>query len=202
MTIFADGMTKTLYIIAGCNGAGKTTASMLLLPEILDCQEFVNADEIAKGISPFHPEEVAIQAGKLMLERINVLVEGEKSFAIETTLSTKSYKLLVDKAHQKGFKVQLVFFWLPNPIQAVERVSVRVREGGHDIPRDVILRRYSTGIYNLFNIYMNIVDSWIVVENFNTPRTVIADGSINGTLNVYSEELFLKLKSYVRRREK
>ncbi len=202
MTIFADGMTKTLYIIAGCNGAGKTTASMLILPGILDCQEFVNADEIAKGISPFHPEEVAIQAGKLMLERINVLVEGEKSFAIETTLSTKSYKLLVDKAHQKGFKVQLVFFWLPNPIQAVERVSVRVREGGHDIPRDVILRRYSSGIYNLFNIYMNIVDSWIVVENYNTPRTVIADGSINGTLNVYSEELFLKLKSYVRRREK
>ena len=195
-------MTKTLYIIAGCNGAGKTTASMLLLPEILDCQEFVNADEIAKGISPFHPEEVAIQAGKLMLERINVLVEGEKSFAIETTLSTKSYRLLVDKAHQKGFKVQLVFFWLPNPIQAVERVAVRVREGGHDIPQDVILRRYSSGIYNLFNIYMNIVDSWIVVENYNTPRTIIADGGINSTLNVYSEELFLKLKSYVRRREK
>ena len=202
MTNFADGMTKTLYIIAGCNGAGKTTASMLLLPEILDCQEFVNADEIAKGISPFHPEEVAIQAGKLMLERINVLVEGEKSFAIETTLSTKSYRLLVDKAHQKGFKVHLMFFWLPNPLQAVERVAVRVREGGHDIPQDVILRRYSSGIYNLFNIYMNIVDSWIVVENYNTPRTVIADGGINSTLNVYSEELFLKLKSYVRRREK
>lgn len=201
MTIFADGMAKTLYIIAGCNGAGKTTASMLLLPEILDCQEFVNADEIAKGISPFHPEEVAIQAGKLMLERIDVLVEGEKSFAIETTLSTKSYRLLVDKAHQKGFKVQLVFFWLPNPVQAVERVAVRVREGGHDIPRDVILRRYSSGINNLFNIYMDIVDSWIVVENYNTPRTVIADGGINGSLNVYSEELFLKLKSYVRRRE-
>ena len=202
MTNFADGMTKTLYIIAGCNGAGKTTASMLLLPEILDCQEFVNADEIAKGISPFHPEEVAIQAGKLMLERINVLVEGEKSFAIETTLSTKSYRLLVDKAHQKGFKVHLMFFWLPNPLQAVERVAVRVREGGHDIPQDVILRRYSSGIYNLFNIYMNIVDSWIVVENYNTPRIVIAAGGINGTLNVYSEELFLKLKSYVRRREK
>ena len=202
MTNFADGMTKTLYIIAGCNGAGKTTASMLLLPEILDCQEFVNADEIAKGISPFHPEEVAIQAGKLMLERIDVLVEGEKSFAIETTLSTKSYRLLVDKAHQKGFKVQLVFFWLPNPQQAVERVAVRVREGGHDIPQDVILRRYSSGIYNLFNIYMNIVDSWIVVENYNTPRTVIADGGMKGTLNIYSEDLFLKLKSYVRRREK
>lgn len=84
----------------------------------------------------------------------------------------------------------------------LEKLAVRVREGGHDIPQDVILRRYSSGIYNLFNIYMSIVDSWIVVENFNTPRTVIADGSIDGTLNVYSEELFLKLKSYVRRREK
>ena len=195
-------MAKTLYIIAGCNGAGKTTASLLLLPEILDCTEFVNADEIAKGISPFHPEEVAIQAGKLMLERIDVLVEGDKSFAIETTLSTKSYRLLVEKAHKKGFIVQLLFFWLPNPQQAIERVAVRVREGGHDIPQDVILRRYSSGIDNFFNIYMAIVDSWIVVENYNTPRAVIADGGLNGKINVYSEELFLKLKSYVRRREK
>jgi len=195
-------MSKTLYIIAGCNGAGKTTASMLLLPEILDCPEFVNADEIARGLSPFHPEEVAIQAGKLMLERIEVLVKGDKSFAIETTLSTRSYQLLVKEAHNNGFKVQLLFFWLPTPQQAVERVATRVSEGGHGIPEDVIIRRYISGIDNLFNIYMDIVDTWLVVENYNTPRTLIADGSLNGNINVYSEEMFLKLKSYVRRRKK
>jgi len=194
-------MAKTLYIIAGCNGAGKTTASMLLLPEILDCPEFVNADEIARGLSPFHPEEVAIQAGKLMLERIGVLVKGDKSFAIETTLSTKSYQFLVKEAHDNGFKVQLMFFWLPTPQQAIERVAARVSEGGHDIPEDVILRRYHSGIDNLFNIYMNIVDSWVVAENYHTPRTIVAEGDLKGPDKVYSEELFQKLKSYVRRRE-
>lgn len=195
-------MAKTLYIIAGCNGAGKTTASMLLLPEILDCPEFVNADEIARGLSPFHPEEVSIQAGKLMLERIGVLVKGDKSFAIETTLSTKSYQFLVKEAHNNGFKVQLMFFWLPTPQQAIERVAARVSEGGHNIPVDVIVRRYISGIDNLFNIYMNIVDSWAIVENYRSPRTLIADGGLNGNINVYSEEMFTKLKSYVRRREK
>lgn len=101
---------KTLYIIAGPNGAGKTTASVTILPEILECNEFVNADEIAKGLSPFNPESVAIEAGRLMLQRIDVLVEGEKSFAIETTLSTRSYAKLIDRAHNNGFKVQLLFF--------------------------------------------------------------------------------------------
>lgn len=195
-------MAKTLYIIAGCNGAGKTTASMLLLPEILGCPDFVNADEIARGLSPFHPEEVAIQAGKLMLERINTLVKGDKSFAIETTLSTRSYQFLVQEAHKNGFKVQILFFWLPTPQQAVERVAVRVREGGHNIPEEVILRRYISGIDNLFSIYMDIVDSWIIIDNYHTPRTIIADGGMNGRTNVYSDELYIKLKSYVRRGKK
>lgn len=195
-------MAKTLYIIAGCNGAGKTTASMLLLPEILDCPEFVNADEIARGLSPFHPEEVAIQAGKLMLERIGILVKGDKSFAIETTLSTKSCQFLVKEAHNNGFKVQLMFFWLPTPQQAIERVAARVSEGGHNIPEDVILRRYHSGINNLFKIYIDIVDTWAIVENYHSPRTLIADGGLNINSNVYSEEMFTKLKSYVRRREK
>lgn len=91
-------MDKTLYIIAGCNGAGKTTASMNILPEILNCREFVNADEIARGLSLFNPDGAAIQAGRLMLQRIDMFVEGAKSFAIETTLATRSYKELVIKA--------------------------------------------------------------------------------------------------------
>lgn len=96
-------MNKNLYIIGGCNGAGKTTASYTVLPEILNCKEFVNADEIARGLSPFNPESVAIEAGRLMLQRIDYLLEKDTSFSIETTLSTKSYVNLVKRAHEKGF---------------------------------------------------------------------------------------------------
>ena len=162
--------TKKLYIISGCNGAGKTTASVTILPEIFECKEFVNADEIAKGLSPFNPESVAIQAGKLMLERINYLLTQNDSFAIETTLSTKSYQNLVSQAHEKGFYVQLLYFWLPSPEFAAARVAQRVKEGGHNIPKDVIYRRYYAGIKNLFEIYMPIVDYWVIYDKstFNT----------------------------------
>lgn len=187
---------KTLYIIAGCNGAGKTTASISLLPEILKCREFVNADEIAKGLSPFNPESVSIEAGRLMLERINVLIEGDCSFSIETTLSTRSYNKLISKAHAKGFKVQLLFFWLPTPEHAIQRVAQRVKEGGHNIPIEVIRRRYKAGIENLFNIYMPIVDSWMLIENHNNPRIIIADGSCD-KINIYEETLFKKIQQYV-----
>lgn len=189
---------KTLYIIAGCNGAGKTTASLTMLPEIWKCREFVNADEIAKGLSPYNPEGVAIEAGRLMLKRIDYLLVGEESFSIETTLSTKSYKGLIERAHERGFKVQLLFFWLPTPEIAIERVAQRVIEGGHNIPTDVIKRRYQAGIDNLFNIYLDIVDSWMIVENYQMPRVMIADGGLNSETNIYNQDLYLKIQSYVR----
>jgi len=105
-------MNKHLYIIAGCNGAGKTTASFTILPEILNCKEFINADEIAKGLSPFQPESVAIEAGRIMLSRINELLAQGKSFAFETTLATKSYAGKIEKAKSNGYQVTLLFFWL------------------------------------------------------------------------------------------
>src|SRR5690606_22028459 len=117
---------KNLYIMAGCNGGGKTTASFAILPEIIECKEFVNADEIAKGLSPFQPEKVAFEAGKIMLERINELLEKEESFGFETTLSTKSYKNKSRKAGQKGYIVTMLFFWLQNVELAKERVKTRV----------------------------------------------------------------------------
>lgn len=156
---------SNLYIIAGCNGAGKTTASMSVLPEVLDCEEFVNADEIAKGLSPFHPEEMAIEAGKLMLKRIDTLLALRKSFAIETTLATRSYKTLVERAHDAGYVVTLLFFWLPSPEMAEKRVASRVASGGHDIPTDVIHRRYWLGLMNLFEIFVPIVDLWSLYDN-------------------------------------
>tara|TARA_B100002003_G_scaffold251028_1_gene292690 strand:+ start:68 stop:400 length:333 start_codon:yes stop_codon:yes gene_type:complete len=103
---------KKPYIIAGCNGAGKTTASYTILPEILECDEFVNADEIAKGLSPFKPERAGIQAGRLMLQKIKTLVNSEQDFAFETTLSTRSYQNFVLEAQKNGFSVTILFFCL------------------------------------------------------------------------------------------
>lgn len=136
-----DMEDKYLYIICGPNGAGKTTASYSVLPKILHCKEFVNADEIARGLSPFNPENVAIEAGRIMLNRIKELLSRNKSFSIETTLATRSYCRLIEKAHQQGYKVTLLFFWLKSPEQAIERVAERVSKGGHNIPQDIIVRR-------------------------------------------------------------
>lgn len=185
---------KTLYIIAGCNGAGKTTASYTVLPEIWKCSEFVNADEIAKGLSPFNPESVAIEAGKLMLQRIDFLLEGNESFSIETTLATRSYVKLIERAHGKGFAVNLLFFWLKSPEAAIHRVEQRVSEGGHNIPRDVIIRRYTRGINNLFTIFKDKVDYWMLVDNTSTPREIIADS--NG---IYENDKYKQMIAYVKK---
>lgn len=144
---------KKLYIIGGCNGAGKTTASFTILPDILDCKEFVNADEIAKGLSPFQPEMVSLEAGRIMLNRIDELITQGVNFAFETTLSTRSYRGKIDEARKKGYRITLLFFWLQNTELAIERVNIRVLEGGHYIDPEVIERRYSRGIKNLFDIF-------------------------------------------------
>jgi predicted ABC-type ATPase len=147
-----------LFIIAGCNGAGKTTASYTMMPEMLEMSELVNADEIAKGLSPFNPDSVAIQAGKIMLMRVRELIGMGADFAFETTLATKSYYYLIKEAQEKGYFVTILYLWLPSPEQAIKRVAQRVSEGGHNIPETVIRRRYRAGIKNLFNIYMPVAD--------------------------------------------
>lgn len=172
-------MKKELYIIAGPNGAGKTTASFTILPEILDIKEFVNADEIAKGLSPLNPESVGIKAGRIMLERINDLMTEGSSFAFETTLSTKSYKNLVEKAKGCGYKTTLLFLYLETFEMAKERVRNRVIEGGHNIPEKVIERRYEMGLKNFFNIYQSIVDEWLLFENSNDYPVLIATKNEN-----------------------
>lgn len=133
---------KRIYVIAGPNGAGKTTASQSLLPELLDCNEFVNADEIAKALSPFKPESVALEAGRIMLSRINHLMENGQTFAFETTLATKSYKNLLQKAKELGFETFLIFIYLNSDELAIQRVKTRVIEGGHNITEETIKRRY------------------------------------------------------------
>lgn len=184
-----------LYIIAGCNGAGKTTASYTVLPEMLDCKEFVNADEIAKGLSPFQPETVAFEAGRIMLNRIRELLKAKVDFAFETTLSTKSYLPLIKQAKTEGYTVVLFFFWLESLELAKERVKERVARGGHSIPDEVIERRYKKGLRNLFN-FLQVVDVWIVADNSQHKVNLIAEGKQNVESSVYNVEIWDTIKSY------
>ena len=182
-----------LYIIAGCNGAGKTTASFTVLPEMLNCREFVNADEIAKGLSPFNPEGVAIQAGRLMIDRILHLLKEGETFAFETTLATRSYIKLIQRAQKRGYFVTLLFFSLSTPEQAIARVAKRVSLGGHNIPTEVILRRYDAGLQNLFQLYIPVVDYWTLYDNSNIPGEKIAYGWRDSRINVVDEAKYARL---------
>ena len=179
-----------LYIIAGCNGAGKTTASYSVLPDMLNCKEFVNADEIARGLSPFQPENVAIDAGRIMLGRIKELINQNTDFAFETTLATKSYAKLIQEAQTKGYFVTLLFFWLNSSNLALKRVSERVLQGGHNIPNDVILRRYNAGIANLSKLYIPVCDYWMIIDNSKSPFKIIAEGNKSENINVINQQIY------------
>jgi len=179
-----------LYIISGCNGAGKTTASFTILPEILDCKEFVNADSIAIGISPFNPQSVAFEAGRIMLERIYQLINEKADFAFETTLATRSYVQLIKTARNEGYKIHLLFFWLISPDFAKQRVAERVSKGGHNIPEEVIIRRYYRGIHNLLELYIPIVDNWVIVDNMDIVPDIIAKGTETGEKMVINQEFW------------
>ena len=184
-----------IYIIAGCNGAGKTTASFTILPEMLDCKEFVNADEIAKGLSPFQPESVSFHAGRIMIERIDELLNSGVDFGFETTLTTLSYLNTIKLAKQKGYTINLLYFWLNDVNLAIERVKTRVSEGGHDIPEETIRRRYSRGIYNLTNKFTNLCDYWIVINNSSRPFTFVAEGQGLLELKVHDTLVWQQIKN-------
>lgn len=187
---------KNIYIIAGCNGAGKTTASFTILPEIIHCKEFVNADEIARGLSPFQPEKVAIEAGRIMLNRINELLTNNENFAFETTLSTRSYKNTIIEAKNNGYTATLLFFWLRDVELAKERVQIRVSEGGHNIEPNVIERRYIKGIKNLFNIYLPIIDSALIFDNSSEKPDLLAKKISAEQLEIINISKFNNLKYY------
>jgi predicted ABC-type ATPase len=186
----------TLYIISGCNGAGKTTASYTILPEMLNCKEFVNADAIAAGLSPFQPEKVAFEAGRLMLKRIEYLISIKSDFAIETTLSTKSYAQTIKKCKESGYDTVLIYFWLNSTELAIKRVTERVKKGGHFIPGEVVIRRYKRGLENLNNIFISLSDYWFVVNNSDNSPVLIAEGHLNIDNYVYNSEIWEVIKSY------
>ncbi|HEY4322719.1 MAG TPA: zeta toxin family protein [Mucilaginibacter sp.] len=187
-----------LYIIAGCNGAGKTTASYTILPEMLNCNEFVNADNIAAGLSPFNPENVAIEAGRIMLTRIGELLLKKVDFAIETTLSTRSYISFIKRARKVGYKITLVYFWLNSPQEAKQRVTLRVSKGGHHIPDDVVERRYFRGIFNLLNLYMPVCDFWAIVNNTLGSPELVSSGEAGQTEIIYNYDIWNIIKDQKR----
>jgi predicted ABC-type ATPase len=182
-----------LYIIAGCNGAGKTTASYTLLPEMLNCKEFVNADEIARGLSPFQPDKAGIDAGKIMLTRIKELIKSQLDFSFETTLSARHFVNLIKDAQQQGYFVTLVFFWLNSVELAIERVKMRVSDGGHDIPEDTIKKRYKSGIANLIKMYIPVCDYWMVLNNSVTPFQLISEGLQNNKIEIKEKVIWDKI---------
>lgn len=181
----------SLYIIARPNGAGKTTAAYSLLPDVFKTVEFVNADEIAKGLSPLNPEGVALQAGRIMLERMAYLISARQSFAFETTLSGLAYLKFLHQAKQAGYTVTFFYVWLQSFELAINRVANRVSKGRHHIPPDVIERRYTKGIKN-FMKYAVIADDWYVYNNSGLSYELVAKFT-NGSIHVYHSDIYKKL---------
>ena len=176
---------KDIVIIGGPNGAGKTTAAQELLPRELGIREFVNADEIARGLSPFNPEGAALPAGRLMIERMQVLVRKDESFAFETTCAGRGYVPWLRDCKAGGWRVLLLFLWLPTPEAALERVGRRVREGGHAIPKDVVIRRWKAGLVNMRNLYLPLSDGAQIHDNSDRTRILIAERTADAPLVVH-----------------
>lgn len=178
-----------LYVIGGPNGAGKTTIALTLLPRYLDCYEFANADLMAAGLSPFRPESVAVQAGRLMLERLRVLAASGEDFALESTLASRSFAPFLRSCRERGYRVHLLYVWLSSPELAVERVAARVLAGGHDIPENVVRRRYEASRRNLTKLYLPLADEWRVFDNSREPK-LVAEGKADGSENVHDATIW------------
>ena len=182
-----------VYVIGGPNGAGKTTASMALFPDGLQCPEYVNADAIAAGISPFRPESVAMEAGRVMLRRIRHLAGARQDFAFETTMASRSFAPFLRECKEAGYTVHLLFVWLRSPELAIERVAHRVAAGGHHIPEEVVRRRYVRGIQNFVSLYLPLAEAWGCYDNSENDKVRIASKAENGTITIEDEEKWEKI---------
>ena len=179
-----------MYIISGPNGAGKTTASYTMLPDLLNLHTFVNADEIADELSPQDPEREMIRASRLMLERMDQLIEKGEDFAVETTLATRTLAGTITRAQHKGYMVGIFYFWLKSDDLAVKRVAIRVSSGGHNVPEATIRRRYRQGMENLRNIYLPLCNYWVLIDNSTRQGKWIAEGGLSTATRVYNKRIY------------
>jgi predicted ABC-type ATPase len=175
---------KEIILLGGPDGAGRSTAAKVLLPQYLDLFTFLNADETTRQIAPADPESVALTAGRRLIERMRTLVSEGRSFALETTCSGKSYLRLLEQCKRDKWRITLLFFWLPSPEAAVERVARRVSLGGHGIPVDVIHRRYRAGVWNMRNLYLPLANEAEIYDNSLSPRVLIAEKRSGQALRV------------------
>jgi predicted ABC-type ATPase len=178
----------TVYVIAGPNGAGKTTFAMKFLPDFVHCREFVNADLIAAGLSPFAPETQAMRAGRLLLTRLEELSVAHQDFGFESTLSGRSYVNVLNNLKEAGYHLVLFFLWLPDADLAVARVANRVRQDGHGVPEETIRRRFDAGLRNLFDSYRRLVDEFWLYDASRFPPGLIVRESM-GQRGVHQPEL-------------
>lgn len=191
LSIMADRRRPPeIFVLAGPNGAGESTTARVLLPRTLHIDQFVNADLIAEGLSPFAPASAALEAGRIMLQRIHMLRQQRQSFGFETTLASKSYLAFLRGAQLDGYVVHLAFIWLNSVALAAARVATRVRQGGHAVPLDTIARRYDRGLHNLFVHYMPLVNTWTICDNSGHELNVVAHGDKEGALEPVDGERF------------
>jgi predicted ABC-type ATPase len=188
-------MAPQVIVLAGPNGAGKSTAAPAILPRLLQVSQFVNADEIAKGLSGFSPEAAALTAGRIMLERLRELAELRRDFAFETTLASRSYAGRIREWRARGYRCHLAFFRLPTPEMAIQRVAQRVGAGGHDVDTETIVRRFSAGLRNFFRLYRPLADHWRMYDGSSElgPK-LIAFGRTDVAIKVFDHEVWNSLK--------
>ena len=165
----------TIYLIAGCNGAGKTTFAKEFLPKEVKCLRFHNADEIARGLSPFDPSASAVKAGRLLLQEVHDDIRRTQTFALESTLSGKTYIRLFQEARRTGYEIELHYLWLPNPSVAIARVHERVKKGGHDVPAADIRRRFSRSLQHFIADYARLADRWAVWDSRLAPPVLLTE---------------------------
>jgi predicted ABC-type ATPase len=183
-----------IIILGGPNGAGKTTAARFLFQERIGTREFVNADEIARGLSPYNPAKAEIAAGRLMLERMNELHRQGESFVVETTCAGQSNLNFVRRCKAEGWQIGLLYLWLRSPQAAIRRVARRVQEGGHDVPPDVVKRRYWSGLINVRRFYLPLADFAMISDNTDGERAVIAEKIEGGSLVVHDERRWSRFR--------
>jgi predicted ABC-type ATPase len=185
---------EEIVILGGPNGAGKTTAARMLLPTFINVQAFLNADEIARELAPEDVDRVAIAAGRFMINEIRRQVRNGASFGFETTCSGRTYVPLLEQCKQNGWRITLLFLWISSPEVAIERVARRVEQGGHNIPADVVRRRYSAGLSNLLNLYLPLVDEAEIYDNSGSRRVLIAQKRNGGRIHIQDTRRWAKLK--------